>query len=240
LITDSTHRMMHKHASLAPRWHTVALVTLQLAVALTGTVLQHYGAPTSSARAAPPATAARISTQYLPLLIVNWGLLAYCCRLFRGQNALPRLLGERWRGLWRACADLALALATAFVILALDLVSRQLLPMGRNAAIAGLLPSTGAERLVWIVVAVNVGFCEEVAYRGYLQTQLAAFTGRPAAGVALQAALFGIAHLEQGPIAALTIALSGLALGVLAHFRRSLLPGIACHIGIDLASGLFR
>lgn len=232
--------MMHKHATLAPRWHTAALVMLQLAVALTGTLLQHYGAPSHTARAAPPAPAARIFTQYLPLLIVNWGLLAYCCWLFRGHDALPGLLGERWCSLRRVYTDLALALATALLILALQLVSSLLLPMGRNAAIAALLPSTGAERLIWAVVAVSVGFCEEVVYRGYLQTQLAVFTGRPAAGVALQAALFGMAHLEQGPIASLTIGLSGLALGVLAHFRRSLLPGIACHIGIDLASGLLR
>jgi membrane protease YdiL (CAAX protease family) len=112
--------------------------------------------------------------------------------------------------------------------------------MGRNAAIAQLLPSTEAERLTWLVVAVSVGFCEEVVYRGYLQTQLAAFTRSRTLGVALQAALFGIAHLEQGPASALRIGAYGLVLGVLASARGSLLPGMLCHIGIDLASGLLR
>ena len=239
MITPSSSRPEAQHTPLAPRWHTALLVALQLAVAVTGTWLERGGSP-SSARSAPAPTASRIFAQYLPLLIVNWSLVVYCCRLFRGQNALPALLGVRWHGLRRACADLALALGAAFVIVGIELISRQRFPMGRIAAVAALLPSTHAERLAWTVVAVSVGFCEEVVYRGYLQTQLGAFLRHPALGVALQAALFGIAHLNQGPRSALTIALHGLVFGVLAHFRRSLLPGIACHIGLDLASGLLH
>ncbi len=36
------------------------------------------------------------------------------------------------------------------------------------------------------------------------------------------------------------LAAYGLALGALARWRRSLLPGILCHVAIDLASGLLR
>jgi membrane protease YdiL (CAAX protease family) len=223
-------------AALAPRWHTAALIALLLAVALTGTLLQYSGAP--HAVAGPPGS--RISTQYLPILLVNWGLFVYCVRVFRGRNALRALLGEGWRTTSRAGADLALAFAGFVVIVGLELSWSRLFPVGRNAALSTLLPCTGTERLTWLLVALSVGFCEEVVYRGYLQTQLTAFTRQPALGVLLQALLFGVAHLEQGPGAALRIAVYGLLLGIAARWRHSLLPCIACHISIDVAGGLWR
>jgi uncharacterized protein len=150
------------------------------------------------------------------------------------------LLGRRWRTAGRAFTDLACALAGFFVIMGVEFASARLFVVGRNAAIAALLPSTGAERLTWIAVAVSVGFCEEVVYRGYLQTQLGAFTRSRVLGVVLQALLFGLAHLEQGPAAAARIAGYGLLFGALAQFRRSLLPGIACHVAVDLAAVFLR
>ena len=224
-------------ATLAPRWHTAALVALLLAVALTGTLLQLYGAPTSAAAPEPRGNASPIFARYFPLLVVNWSLVVYCSRLFRGRNALPDLLGQRWHTVGRAFTDLACALVGFFVIIAVEFTFARLFAVRRNAAIAALLPSTGAERLTWGVVAMSVGFCEEVVYRGYLQTQIAAATRSRALGVVLQALLFGLAHLEQGPAAAARIAGYGLLFGVLAQFRRSLLPGIACHVAVDLAAG---
>ena len=82
-----------------------------------------------------------------------------------------------------------------------------------------------------MLTAVTVGFCEEVIYRGYLQTQLTAFTGRASIAVVLQAALFGIAHGEQGLAVVVRFTLYGVLFGGLARWRRSLLPGIAAHIG---------
>jgi len=174
----------------------------------------------------------------LPILVVNFGLVLYTCRMFRERNALPALLGTRWHSVQRASVDLAFALLGLVVILSSELIFTKLFAVGRNAAISSLLPSTGAERLTWVLVAIGVGFCEEIVYRGYLQTQLTAFTGRASVGVVLQAALFGIAHLEQGAGAAFRVGIYGLLFGVMARSRRSLLPSIACHISIDLLSGL--
>jgi membrane protease YdiL (CAAX protease family) len=104
--------------------------------------------------------------------------------------------------------------------------------------VLAILPHTGAERIAWVVVAASVGFCEEVVYRGYLQTQLAGWTGNVAAAIVAQAALFGLAHGEQGAAVAARFALYGVGFGVLARWRGSLAPGIVCHIGVDLAGGL--
>ncbi len=221
--------------ALAPRWHTALLVALILAVAITGTLLEQHAAPV----AAQSPVESRIVRQYLPLLLVNWGLTAYVCRLFLTHSTLPALLGRRWNegGL---LLDLLLAFVLGMLIVALESLALHGNGAGRNAATWALLPSTEAERLTWLLVALSVGFCEEVVYRGYLQTQLGAFSGHPAIGVVAQAVLFGLAHLEQGVASALRVTGYGLVFGALAQFRRSLLPGIVCHVGIDLASAFLR
>ena len=214
---------------LAPRWHTGALIALMVAVAATGTWLAREGSPLAASSARP-----RVVGSYLPLLLVNGGLTFYVCRVGRARNALRSLIGRGWDSLGRACADLALASAAWLVIEAVEAA----FATWRHAAAPALLPHTVAERAIWVLVATTVALCEEVVYRGYLQTQLTAFTRRASVAVVLQGLLFGMAHGEQGLAVALRFALYGVLLGALARWRRSLIPGIACHIGIDVASGL--
>jgi len=225
---------------LAPYWHTAALVFVIVAVAMTGTWLQATGAMGAHVEAVPRQADSRILKQYAPLLVVNWALLAYVARLFRTNNALPELLGNQRPGARQLAIDLALASAGFGGIELFQALTVHASAAGRNAALSPLLPSTEAERLTWLVVALSVGFCEEVVYRGYLQTQLSAFAGRASFGIVLSAILFGMAHAEQGFASAVRIAGYGLALGTLAHFRRSLRPGILCHVAIDLSIALWR
>jgi len=220
---------------LASLGHTAALVGVILAVAITGSLLPHTGAPQASFAAG----SSRIWQRYLPLLLVNGLLVLYVARLFRQRSALFQLLGRSVRGAADVLVDLLCASLVFVLIVALEALLQPLLA-GRNAALSALLPSTEAERLTWLLVASIVGFCEEVVYRGYLQTQLSAFTRSARLGVLFQAMLFGLAHLEQGAGAATRMAIYGLLLGALARYRGRLLPGIACHIGVDLASGLVR
>jgi membrane protease YdiL (CAAX protease family) len=224
--------------ALAPLGHTAALIAVMLAVAITGTLLQRAGAQ-ATPMPAPARSDARIWSHYLPLLLVNGLLLLYVARLFRPRNVLAELVGPYWRGPLPALVDLLFASLALGLIVSIEALTGPLLS-GRNAAVSALLPSTEAERLTWLLVAASVGFCEEVVFRGYLQPQLSAFTRSASLGVVLQAALFGLAHLEQGAGAALRIGVYGLILGALVRYRGSLLPSIVCHIGIDLASGLLR
>lgn len=226
------------HRPIAPAVHTLGIVCVIVAVAVAGSLLEH-----STKVRADPAQAAhrgRIVVHYLPLLAANAMLLSYVSWPFRRRWLLTELVGERWPTLRRALGDVLLALGSATLICFVEQVSRSLSGLGRNAALSGLLPSTGAERLTWLLVASFVGFSEEVVYRGYLQRQFRALTGHAALAIPLQAALFALAHLEQGPGPALRIGGYGLLLGLLAEYRRSLLPGIVCHVGIDLASVFVR
>ncbi|HEX8791782.1 MAG TPA: CPBP family intramembrane glutamic endopeptidase [Polyangiaceae bacterium] len=212
--------------------HTAALITLIVAVAVTGTIVSGAGAPGTVAPASPIAA-------YVPLLVVQWGLVFYVCALGGKGRSLSSLLGRRWRwGTWRrACGDLALALAVMALVEGIESAWVSATNASRSASVATMIPATAWERAAWLFVSASVGFCEEVVYRGYLQTQLTAFTRRVSWGVCLQALLFGIAHADQGIASAVRVAIYGAILGVVANARRSLIPGIVAHTGIDLAAG---
>jgi uncharacterized protein len=222
-----------RDAPIAPLWHTAALILLISAVALVGTVLARSGR-----QPATPEASGRL-VAYLPMLVVPWLLTLYVARVGRDPGAhrsLATLLGRRWDTLPRAGVDLALAIGVALVIAGCERALAAPVDPARSAALLAMLPRTLAERAAWLLVAISVGFGEEVVYRGYLQTQLGALARRPWLGVALQALLFGVAHLEQGPGSAARIALYGLLLGALVRWRGSLLPAIVAHVAIDAAS----
>ncbi|HEX4337837.1 MAG TPA: type II CAAX endopeptidase family protein [Polyangiaceae bacterium] len=218
----------------APWWHTTLLVSLIVLVATTGLLL-------TSNTAAPTLTGgqgARLSTLYLPLVLVQWGLVLYVCRIGRNRDELPALLGAGWNDARRAAGDVALAAMVFVVIFAVNATYTHLRALGPNASTTSLLPATTVERVAWVAVACSVGFCEEVVYRGYLLSELSARTRFVTLGVILQALLFGLAHADQGLVGAIPVALDGVLLGVLAHSRKSLVPGIICHVAVDLVSGL--
>jgi hypothetical protein len=188
----------------------------------------------------PPNPSSRITALYVPAIIVQFSLAFYVCRIGRPRNALRSLLGHGWDDLGRALTDIALGFSGWLFIRAVELGWIRLFGPHAGTSVIAMLPQSRNERVVWVLLSVSVGFCEEIVYRGYLQTQLTAFTGRPAVAMVLQAALFGIAHGDQGSGAVARLALYGLALGALARWRRSRMAGIVCHVWTDVASGLLR
>ena len=197
---------------VVPFWHTAALALLIVLVAFVGTLAQTNDAP-----------APRISAVYVPAIFVQVGLVYYVSRAFRPRSVLRDLVGRARLG------DLVVALALAVFVSGGELAFAH--PSARAVTI---LPRTGPERAVWLLVAGSVGFAEELVYRGYFITQLRAFTGSVAVAVVLQAILFAIAHANQGAFAMLRFGVYALAFGAVASRRRSLVPTIVCHVGIDV------
>jgi len=222
---------MQRPESHAPTWHTAALIALIVGVAIVGSVLTAIGTTTSVLRA----TTSRLTAVYAPMLAVQWGLTFYVCRIGRTPGVLSELIGRRWSDARQAAADCALAVATAFAIVFANVAYTHLLGSRPNASLAALLPQTPAERAAWVIVALSTGFCEEVVYRGYLRAALSRWFQSVTLGVIAQSVLFGLAHLDQGARAAIPIAFYGVLLGALRRFRGSLLPGIICHVIVDLA-----
>jgi membrane protease YdiL (CAAX protease family) len=209
------------------------LILLISAVSLVGLALTRSGRPPSA-----PEASGKLGV-YLPMMVVPWLLTFYVVRVGREPRAhrsLASLTGRRWDTWARAAADLALAILVALAILGCERALAPPVDAARAGVLAAMLPRALIERVAWLLVAFSVGFGEEVVYRGYLQTQLGALTRRPWLGVLLQALLFGVAHLDQGPASAVRVALYGLLFGVLVRARQSLVPAVIAHVLVDAAS----
>jgi membrane protease YdiL (CAAX protease family) len=220
-------------APIAPRWHTTALIALIFAVAISGSLLARGGSAPSSA-----APSGRVAG-YLAMMVVPWMLTLYVARVGRARSALSFLVFPEARGaeLRRLPVDLGIAALCAVSIRVCERLLAPPVDARHATAIAAMLPHGALEHALWVLVAISVGFGEEVVYRGYLRAQLAAFTKSPWLGVVLQAFVFGVAHTNQGLAAAARIAFYGLAFGAVVQLRGSLVPTIAAHVAIDAASG---
>ncbi len=197
---------------VAPFWHTAALVLLIVLVAVVGTLAKTHAVPPS-----------RMTGVYVPAIFVQLGLIYYVARAFRPRSVLRDLVGRV------TLTDVPIALALAAFVIMIELIAGH--PSTEAHAI---LPRTGPERAIWVVLAVVVGFAEELVYRGYFIAQFRAFTRSPAFAVTLSAILFAIAHANQGAFAMLRFGVYAVVFGAVAVWRRSLVPTILCHVGIDM------
>jgi membrane protease YdiL (CAAX protease family) len=97
------------------------------------------------------------------------------------------------------------------------------------------VPQGKAEIVCYLMMGGLVApFIEEIVVRGYLQQQFAAVTHSQIAGVVVQAIAWGAAHGYQGGTGMLMIAALGVPFGLLALWRRSLVPGIVAHCAFNI------
>jgi membrane protease YdiL (CAAX protease family) len=113
--------------------------------------------------------------------------------------------------------------------------------------------------LLYATLLIEVGLVEEFFFRAILQTRLAAWLGSEAAGVAMMALVFGLAHApglylrEAGAVTALgtapdvlsvvaysiaVLSLAGLAFGVIWARTRNIYVLILIHAWVDTLPGL--
>ncbi len=101
-----------------------------------------------------------------------------------------------------------------------------------------LVPRSGAERTLFVLVGVTAGFCEELLYRGCLWRFFSDVTGHLWVAVVLSAVAFGFAHAYQGCAGIISTGIVGLLFSVPVLLTNSLVPVQVIHAGIDLVSGL--
>ena len=190
------------------------------------------------ARKSLPATERSRLPLYLALIAVEFSLVWFVAIGIHARGyKLVDLLGQRWRNSVRAFTDLLWAVGTAAVLRFLGPFLYQL--FGRWASTTGfLLPKTWSESAIWIAVSITAGVCEEIVYRGYLQRQLWSFTKSLPAALLLQAVIFGLGHIYQGWKPALVTAIYGLVFGLVAAWRRSIIPSAIAHAAVDILGGL--
>ena len=101
--------------------------------------------------------------------------------------------------------------------------------------IGPLIPITARERLLFAVVAISAGICEEIVFRGWLLFSLHSPFGLTGTALVLLAAmLFGLCHVYQGVTGVIGATLAGLLLTALYVVTGTLLVPIVLHALIDL------
>jgi hypothetical protein len=169
---------------------------------------------------------------YISVLVFEWLLVLYVRRGVHKRGVRLRdLVGGRWATPTAVIRDIALGAGLWAVWI--GLMNAHILGGGRNAA-QGLLPQGILESLAWLPLALSAGFCEELAFRGYLQKQFQAITGSAWMAVLIQAIVFGIGHLYEGVGAVARITLFGVLFGLFALWRKSLRPGMIAHAWSDI------
>jgi hypothetical protein len=168
--------------------------------------------------------------RYVSVIVIEWLLVLYVRMGVRKRGVrLRELVGGRWSRPTDVLRDLALGAGLWAVWVGIQ----HLFGDAPNAA-QGLLPKGVLESLVWLPVALSAGFCEELAFRGYLQRQFQAIAGSAIVAVLVQAIIFGVGHLYEGPAAVARIMLFGVLYGLLAQWRTSLRPNMMAHAWSDI------
>jgi len=222
--------------------HFLGFLLIMAGTAVLGFRAQHAGAAGGGgADAGQLAEHGKAIYVYLVAGFMDWALLYYCwVGVHHRGGSLRTLSGGRWQS-WSALAtDVAISLpfwalweATAYG------VHRALGPSGAKS-VASLLPQSLLEVLLWIGVSITAGFCEEIAFRGYLQWQFLALIGNIWAAVVAQALVFGLAHGYQGWKSVIVISVLGVLYGALAVWRRNLRVNIIAHSWADVWEGWLK
>jgi uncharacterized protein len=167
---------------VASRTHTIGLLAILAAWAWFGVITTAE----LRANAGPP-----LIVFYSAAVIVEWLIVAYVVVGARRQGgSMGALIGGSWergRDFWR---DVLVALV--FWIIALPCLGalRFALRANRGAdAVRSLVPQSRGEIILWILLSLTAGFCEETIFRGYLQRQFLAWSGKPTLGILLSAAV---------------------------------------------------
>lgn len=99
---------------------------------------------------------------------------------------------------------------------------------------SALIPTTMRGRMIWILLAISAGVCEEVVFRGWLLKTLHGFGLGGATLILAGAALFGLAHAYQGITGMVVTGLAGAFFCAVYVRTGSLLVPILLHILVDV------
>lgn len=224
---------------VAPLWHTVVLVAFLLVFSALGSA----GHPGLTHETRLRLYILTIMMEWVMVAFIVWGL-----RLIK-RTTLRELIGGRWERPEDFLLDLAVA--AGFWLVALLCLALVGLALGMNNPatlkssvqetqhrMGSLFPVGGLEMFVFVLLSSTAGFCEEVIYRGYFQRQLLGLFDATWIAIIVQGLIFGGSHGYEGWQKMIQITVFGILFGVLAHWRRSLRPGMIAHASHDIFEGI--
>jgi len=224
---------------IAPLWHTLLLLALLIAFSAGGAQSDH-----------PVAKNHGLALQYVSMIVFEWLAFAYVVWGLRkgGVLSVREMIGGKWEHPEDFLLDFAIAAMFWIVSIAVLAAGAYALGMAKGGGthnideakklLGFLVPRTGLEIALWFCVAATAGICEEFIFRGYFQRQFAAISGKAFVGMIASSIIFGLAHGYEGRKRMLLIALYGFLFSTLAHFRKSLRPGMMAHAWHDALIGM--
>ena len=204
--------------------HTAALLAVLAITAIAGHARVESAAYLDSSRI--PRYTASIITEWLLLGAVIAGI--YVRRNFFAAAIFKRIPGvAQTLGL-----GLAVYITTAVVIgVVRGLLTLTRIPHEVNLqVILAMAPHSALEFMLWTLLSLTAGICEELVFRGYLLQQLSAWTRSPITAIVLTGLLFGSVHAYEGLGAILPLAALGIIYGVVVRYTQGdLRPVIVAH-----------
>lgn len=182
---------------------------------------------------------------YIEAIVLQWVMAAIALHPLFLRDADYSQLGLRITlpDLPRLAAGLGLVIL-ALLALAWQRQSIKRLPEGRAMVreavqrFAFLMPRTRNERILWVVVSLHAGICEELFFRGYMFSVLNSFGPWWAAAIAA-ALLFGMGHAYQGIRGVVGTGIIGVVAIGLYLLTGSLWVGMLAHVVYDVQGGEF-
>lgn len=173
---------------------------------------------------------------YASSIVSLWVLATITWFVARASAFDPALLGLRLLALPHS---LLWAFALAFMGVGVMYATRNVGMTAEDSVLAHLIPVTAAERTAFVLVALTAGVCEELVFRGFLQTALTYATGSSFIALLLGSTAFGIVHAYQEPAGVFRAALLGALLAVPVVITGSIYPSMVAHFAIDVAGGFW-
>jgi membrane protease YdiL (CAAX protease family) len=170
-------------------------------------------------------------------VIVQWGIfLINYLSLYFEKTGLAGVGVKRIRGVDFAWT-VAFLLAAVAIISGLEWFLGEIgIPVSGDVGL--LIPKDPAGKVLWVLVAWTAGFCEEVAFRGYVLTRLR-LLGRFNSWwipILISSLAFGACHTYQGLAGFIVITIYGAMFGLLYIRTGSLWPCILAHFLWDFGA----
>jgi hypothetical protein len=159
--------------------------------------------------------------------------------LYTQKTPLAVLIGKTWDDWQDRIRDIAIAMGMIIIIFFLTWLTSSLFgPVNRGPVDTALLPKTAVQFYFFFLALVAGAVAEEMVFRGYFLKQLAFLFKSENAAIVLQSLLFSLAHPGQRGPWLFQKFLIGLLFGYIASRRKSLMPSIVAHCGINALAAI--
>jgi uncharacterized protein len=209
-------------ASIAPAWHTFCLLAIVAAFSVLSAYLRMGSA------------LPRVGHSLLFPVVIAFEWTTFFFALWRSHKSFRDYLARVARNPRALLLDIPIALLLSAISFLLVPLMVRVLGQTGWASLEGMHPRSALEIVLWIVMSLSAGICEEAVFRGYLQQQFSAWTGSVSFGVFAQAVCFGLVHVYQGWKNVALIFVLGCILGVFAAWRKGLRANMIAHALVDI------